>query len=196
MSPGEALALPNLPAAAPPGSVVTAGRLEALVAHHSAFVWRSLLRLGVPRADAEDAVQQVFLVAARRLADIEVGRETAFLFSTAMRIAARARRTQQRRREVLEEEHAERIDPAPDPEALVDHACARAKLDAILDTMQLDLRAVFVLFEIEQMTVPEIAAMLDLPVGTVASRLRRAREHFQAAVKRIEARRTLRGSQA
>jgi RNA polymerase sigma-70 factor, ECF subfamily len=170
-----------------------AGRLEAMVAESSAFVWRSLVRLGVPRADAEDAVQQVFLVAARRLGDIEVGRETAFLFSTALRIAARARRTQQRRREVLEGEPAEQLDPAPDPEELVDHARARAQLEAILDTMPLELRAVFVLFEIEQLTTPEIAVMLELPVGTAASRLRRAREHFQAAVKRIGAQRTFRG---
>src|SRR5690349_17768097 len=102
VSRSEALALPDLPAADPPESGAAAGRLSALVGEHSAFVWRSLLRLGVPRADAEDAVQQVFLVASRRLDDIEPGRERAFLFSTALRIAARARRTQQRRREVLE----------------------------------------------------------------------------------------------
>ncbi|MFT3771354.1 MAG: sigma factor-like helix-turn-helix DNA-binding protein [Minicystis sp.] len=53
--------------------------------------------------------------------------------------------------------------------------------------MPLDLRAVFVLFELEQATMAEIAAMLDLPPGTVASRLRRAREHFQAAARRIAA---------
>ncbi|WP_437818266.1 GNAT family N-acetyltransferase [Sorangium sp. So ce1078] len=72
-------------------------------------MWRSLVRLGVARADAEDAVQQVFLAAARRLGDIECGRESAFLFSTALRISSRARRAQQRRREVLEEEPRERV---------------------------------------------------------------------------------------
>ncbi|WP_437278619.1 sigma factor [Sorangium sp. So ce375] len=102
MSRGEALTLMPLPAAVPPDSRAAAGRLAGLVMEHSAFVWRSLVRLGVPRADAEDAAQQVFLVAARRLGDIESGREAAFLFSTALRIASRARRTQQRRREVLE----------------------------------------------------------------------------------------------
>ncbi|WP_437877438.1 RNA polymerase sigma factor [Sorangium sp. So ce513] len=188
MSRGEALTLAELPAAVPPESRAAPGRLAALVTQHSAFVWRSLVRLGVPRADAEDAVQQVFLVAARRLGDIEAGREPAFLFSTALRIASRARRTQQRRREVLEDEPHERADPAPGPEEMMARARARATLDAILDTMPLDLRAVFVLFELEQMTTAAIAALLELPGGTVASRLRRAREHFQAAVRRLEAR--------
>jgi RNA polymerase sigma-70 factor (ECF subfamily) len=193
VSRGEALTLMQLPAAVPPDSRAAAGRLTGLVMEHSAFVWRSLVRLGVPRADAEDAAQQVFLVAARRLGDIESGREAAFLFSTALRIASRARRTQQRRREVLEDAPCERVDPAPDPEEMMDRARARAMLDAILDTMPLEQRAVFVLFELEQMTTANIAALLDLPAGTVASRLRRAREHFQAAVRRIEARAHFRG---
>lgn len=193
MSHDDALALVELRADAPPRSGAEARRLTAIVTEHSAFVWRSLVRLGVPRADAEDAVQQVFIVASRKLGDIEIGLEPAFLFSTALRIASRARRTQQRRREVLEDEPAERIDPAPSPEEIFERARARTQIDAILDTMPLDLRAVFVLFELEQMKTIEIAALLELPEGTVASRLRRSREHFQAAVKRLAARPTLRG---
>ncbi|WP_437478210.1 sigma-70 family RNA polymerase sigma factor [Sorangium sp. So ce1014] len=188
MSRGEALTLTELPAAALTESRAAAGRIAALVAQHSKFVWRSLVRLGVPRADAEDAVQQVFLVATRKLAVIETGRESAFLFCTAQRIAWHARRTQRRRREVLEDKPHDRVDPAPDPEEMVDRGRARAALDAILESMPLDLRAVFVLFELEQMTMAAIAVMLELPPGTVASRLRRAREHFQAAVRRLEAR--------
>lgn len=91
MSRGEALTVVHLPATFPPESRAAAGRLAALVAEHSAFVWRSLVRLGVPRADAEDAVQHVFLVVARRLGDIELGRESAFLFGTALRVASRTR---------------------------------------------------------------------------------------------------------
>ncbi|WP_437596455.1 RNA polymerase sigma factor [Sorangium sp. So ce590] len=193
MSRGEALTLMDLPAAVLTEGRGAAGRIAALVAEHSEFVWRSLVRLGVPRADAEDAVQQVFLVATRKLSAIETGRESAFLFSTAQRIAWHARRTQQRRREVLLEEPHERVDPAPDPEEMMDRARAREALDAILESMPLELRAIFVLFELEQMTMAAIAAMLELPPGTVASRLRRAREHFQAAVRRLEARGHLRG---
>ena len=183
-----AVAIAEEPADGPPAtSGTTSGRVHALVTAHFSFVWRSLVRLGVPRADAEDALQQVFIVAANRVDDIEAGRERAFLFGTAMRIASRARRTQQRRQEVLDAEPAERIHPQLGADDLLDRARARAELDAILDGMPLDLRAVFVLFELEQTTMAEIASLLDLPPGTVASRLRRARDHFQAAARRLAA---------
>jgi len=186
MVPGEALA-PEAETSAV-RSRSSPARVNALVTEHVGFVWRSLVRLGVPRPDAEDAVQQVFIVASRKIDDIEPGRERAFLFGTALRIASRARRTAQRRREVLDGEPAERLDPAPGAEEQIDRARAHAELDAILEGMPLELRAVFVLFELEQVTMAEIAALLDLPPGTVASRLRRAREHFQAATKRLAAR--------
>ena len=172
----------------PPASGPAPARIRALVTEHFGFVWRSLVRLGVPRADAEDAVQQVFIVASQKVADIEPGRERAFLFGTALRIASRARRTAQRRREVLDDEPGDRVDPEPTADEQLDRARARAELDAILDGMPIELRAVFVLFELEQVTMAEIATLLDLPPGTVASRLRRAREHFQAAARRHAAR--------
>jgi RNA polymerase sigma-70 factor (ECF subfamily) len=168
-----------------PAADLGPGRVRALVADNFGFVWRSLLRLGVRRADAEDALQQVFIVAARKVGSIEPGRDRAFLFGTALRIASRARRTQRRRREVLDAEPAERLDPGPSAEDLYERARARAELYAILDGMPLELRAVFVLFELEQATTADIAALLDLPRGTVASRLRRAREHFEAAARRL-----------
>jgi RNA polymerase sigma-70 factor (ECF subfamily) len=174
-----------------PGDAAAASRREraqALVREHFAFVWRSLLRLGVPRADAEDALQQVFLVASRKVDDVEAGRERSFLFGVAHRIASRAHRTRQRRREVLGADAAEPPDPAPGADELVDRTRARATLDAILAAMPLEVRAVFVLYEMERATMAEIAALLDVPAGTVASRLRRGREHFQAAVRRLDAR--------
>ena len=173
-------------AAATPAAVAV--RVRALVTAHFAFVWRSLVRLGVPRSDAEDALQQVFLVASRKIDVIEPGHEKSFLFATALRIALRARRTHERRREVLAPELAEQLDPAAPADELLDRARARAELETILDQMPLELRAIFVLFELERITMAEIAGILDLPPGTVASRLRRAREHFQAAVKRHTAR--------
>ena len=181
----------EVPAPAPPAAAARGARgarAQAIVTEHFAFVWRSLLRLGVPRPDAEDALQQVFIVASRKLDALEPGRERAFLFSVALRIASRAHRTRQRRREVLEAAPAERPDPGPAPDELLDRARARAALDAILAAMPLELRAVFVLYEMERATMAEIAALLDLPAGTVASRLRRGREHFQAAVRRLDAR--------
>ena len=199
MSRSEALAVPvgdegfrpPAPGDVPAGDAdarADPARVRAIVTEHFEFVWRSLVRLGVPRQDADDALQQVFLVASRKLGSIEVGRERAFLFGTALRLASRARRTQRRRREVLDGVPIEYLDPGPAVDDLLDRARDLAVVEGILDAMPLELRAVFVLFELEQMTMAEIAALLDLPAGTVASRLRRAREQFQAAVRRLSAR--------
>ncbi len=83
----------------------------------------------------------------------------------------------------------EQLDPGPGLEDRIDQARARATVESILDAMPLELRAVFVLFELEQVTMAEIATLLDLPRGTVASRLRRAREHFETATRRLSAQR-------
>jgi RNA polymerase sigma-70 factor (ECF subfamily) len=100
----------------------------------------------------------------------------------------RVRRAHSRKREVMSssaEGFAESDpDPGPGPEEIVSRAQARVLLDEILEAMDNDLRVVFVLFEIEQLADAEIAAALGIPVGTVKSRLRRAREDFQARVQR------------
>ena len=72
------------------------------------------------------------------------------------------------------------------PKSCVDHQRAIDLMGRILDGMTLDLRTVFVLSELEGMTMPEVAALLEIPVGTAASRLRRAREAFRAAVAELE----------
>lgn len=162
-----------------------ADRLRAMVAAHTPLVWRALRRLGVPEAHADDGTQQVFMVAMERLDDIAIGSEKSFLFGTAMRVAARIRRTQGRRREDLGEPPVEREDAAPSPEELLDARRARAALDRILDGMSDEVRAVFFLFELEGMTMAQIAHLLDVPPGTVASRLRRGREYFAAEATRL-----------
>jgi RNA polymerase sigma-70 factor (ECF subfamily) len=163
----------------------TDARLRELFDAHLDFVWRSLRRLGVAELVVDDAAQEVFLVVARRLADIQLGREKSFLFATALRVASDARRAAARRG-VSDSDALDAIaDDAPNPEQIADRQRARAVLDRVLDGMELDLRAVFVLYELEEMTMADIATTLDLPPGTVASRLRRARDAFQAAVARI-----------
>jgi RNA polymerase sigma-70 factor (ECF subfamily) len=164
-------------------------RLRTLVQEHFDFIWRSLRRLGVPHTDVDDCAQQVFWVAARKLAIITEGSERAFLFSTALRVASDARRSRVRRREVQQEDDAHQTcDAGPRPDEIADQRRARALLDDVLAQMPLDLRTVFVLFELEEMPTQEIATVLDLPTGTVASRLRRAREEFQKLVRRLQAR--------
>jgi RNA polymerase sigma-70 factor (ECF subfamily) len=168
-------------------------RLAALVHEHYAFVWRLLRRLGIGEGDADDAAQQVFLAAASRLARVEGGHERAFLYGVALNVGARARRSFGRRREEPLEAAGEREAPEPSAERLLELRQARALLDRLLDEMPEELRVVFVLFELEELSTPEIAELCELPVGTVASRLRRAREDFEKRVARAEARRRFSG---
>ena len=130
----------------------------------------------------------MFLIAAKRIDAITVESERAFLFATARGVAANVRRAQQRNREVLDESvlSIQRDDHA-DPEQAMASKQARALLDRFLAELAEDVRAVFVLFELEGMTMAAIAQTLHLPPGTVASRLRRAREEFDVAAKRLQA---------
>jgi RNA polymerase sigma-70 factor, ECF subfamily len=158
-------------------------RIERLVREHHVFVWRSVRRFGVREADIDDVVQEVFLVAAKNIDAIELGRERGYLFRTSINVAAHARRSFQRRREVVDEERLiAEIDLRPSPEQSAATSEERVRLQSILDAMSEDLRAVFVLFELESMTMADIAETLGIPPGTVASRLRRARELFMIHV--------------
>src|SRR5512138_2635963 len=160
-----------------PSESSTARRVAELVRKHYDFVWRSLRRLGVRDGDADDAAQHVFLIAARKLEAIRPGCEGSFLYQTALRIASDYRRSKKRRTETDFLDQIDGPDPSdtcPAVDELMDMRRARAKLDSILDSMPMDLRAVFVLHELEQTTMADIAVLLEVPAGTVASRLRRA----------------------
>ena len=156
---------------------------------HVDFVWRSVRRLGVPEEMVDDAVQETFLVVHRRLPEFE-GRSSlkTWIFSIALGIARNFRRSNQRRGKLdsLSSE-AVLIDQAGDPEALAQRTQAVKQLDRILDALDDDKRAVFVMAEIEQLTAPEIAEVLGVKLNTVYSRLRTAREAFERAVQRLRA---------
>ncbi len=184
---GEGSLTARKTASVAPNGAAIADRLEALVEDHHAFVWRTLRRLGVPDSDVEDSSQQVFLVAHRRLTEIAHESERAFLFQTALRVAADWRRANKRRFEQPGIDLWNVPDAAANPEQQVDDRRARAMLDRVLAVMPMDLRAVFVLFELEEMTMAEISVVADIPPGTVASRLRRARQVFHTAAKRLTA---------
>lgn len=178
---------PGADAAAAEGSAPDA-RLRRMLDEHFDFIWRSLRRFGLGDDRADDATQQVFMVASRKLASIQPGSERSFLFGTAMRVASDIRRSAPFRREIAHADVGVDLEGGPRPDELVDQRRARVLLDRVLEEMDLELRSVFVLFEIEEMTTAEIASLLDIPHGTVASRLRRAREVFEARVKRLERR--------
>lgn len=163
-------------------------RFRGLVDRHYEFVWRSARRLGVPLADVDDAAQEVFVVAARRLDDFGAERERAFLFGTAMRVASTRRRNARRHPEELDATGDERPAGELDPEELAELARARPLLQEILDGMNDEVRAVFILSEIEELSLREIAEVLGVPQGTVSSRLKTARAKFHAGIKRLQAR--------
>ena len=155
-------------------------RLERMIASDYRLIWRVLRRLGVPADSADDATQQVFLIAAERLDDIAVQSERAFAFGTALRVAQSLRRKLARL--PISDDGDLRPSQLPPADELTDQKRARELLDRVLEGLPLELRSVFVLFELEGMTSPEIAALHELPLGTVASRLRRARERFAVLV--------------
>jgi len=162
-------------------------RLRFIVDRHYDFLWRTLRHMGVPDANAEDAVQQVLCVLARRLGQVAKGAETSFLFSTAMRVASEARRAA-RRRPVSSDDDVDTLSAqVPPADELVDQRRAVLLLREVLDTLPEDMRIVFVLFEIQELTIEQIANLMEIPEGTAASRLRRGRERFQASVRRVQA---------
>ena len=171
-----------------PESEIHDARLAELLRAHFHTVWRAVRRFGVSEDVADDAAQEVFIVAAKKLDTIDAGRELTYLYGIAMRIAANARRAQFSRREHGNEQvllSAEALGPLPD--ALLEEKRMRELLDDVLDELPHDLRTAFVLFELEGLSAREIAEVLEIPPGTVASRLRRAREAFHGAAERRRA---------
>ncbi len=186
----RAPALESAPDSATQVSADGKKRLEQIFEENHEFVWRLLRRLGLNRERAADMTQQAFLIAAERLDCIKRGSERAFLFGTALRLSRTASRTD--RRWVLEEDPDLRAKPGEGADELADRHHAIELLDRVLATMPHDLVTVFVLFELEGLSAPEVARLVGIPVGTAASRLRRAREVFRASVAKAR-RASLRG---
>lgn len=164
-------------------------RLEEIYHQHAGFVWQTLRHLGLNEADAEDAMQEVFLTVHRKLDDFE-GRSalTTWLFTICRSVARDRRGRAYRRREVSDDEVvALQEDSRAGAEQAVEQNQRLAQLQMILDRMEPAQREVFVLFELQGLSGEAIAEMLSIPVGTVHSRLRLARAAFQASVNRLEA---------
>jgi RNA polymerase sigma-70 factor (ECF subfamily) len=167
----------SLPASTP--ALDERARLSAIYAEHFEFVWRSLRRLGAPEHALEDATQDVFLVAARRLDEFE-GRSSirTWLFGIAMRVVRTQRRTAWRHQRKVDALAAAPREEPSDPIARRD---AQRLLLALLAELDDDKRAVYVLVELEGMTVVEVAEGLGANLNTVYTRLRAARQQLHAA---------------
>src|SRR5690606_32914376 len=137
----------------------------------------------------EDVAQEVLIVVVRREDCIEVGKERAFVASVTARVAANWKRTRRRRPEdpsdALERLASERTSGAfttADAERNLERSRQLAILTRALDAMTPAQREAFTLFDLEQLTVPEIAEQLGMPEAAIVSRVRRAREVFRRAL--------------
>jgi RNA polymerase sigma-70 factor (ECF subfamily) len=148
-------------------------------------LWRLVARLGVAGHSIDDVVQETFIAASRRRADIRDGQERRFLMGTAVRLSSNFRQRAHVRREVNDGERLElEASAVPDAERLLIEKHFRSLLDAALASLPDAHREVFVLYELEGFSTPEIAEILGVPLGTVASRLARARSSFSKAAAR------------
>jgi RNA polymerase sigma-70 factor (ECF subfamily) len=162
-------------------------RLRQAAIDHFTGVWRFLRRLGVPRDLIDDAVQEVFLVAASKFAVVRPGAEKSYLFGIAVHIAREIRR-RFGREHLVDDPDDTTSEPATleTPETSFDLKEEQALLSQLLDTLPDHLRTIFVLFEIEGLSISEIATLLGVPLGTVASRLARARDRFETQRQRLQ----------
>jgi RNA polymerase sigma-70 factor, ECF subfamily len=181
----EPLAVPTRPLTSAPEA--RARNFRALYEAHLDFVWRNLCRLGVYASDVEDRTQEVFVVAHRRFDDFEDRGHgpRAWLFQIVLRVASDARRHRRRHPEDPDGGDATaRASVDPSQADAVERREAISQLDAALETIDVGRRAVLVLHEIEEMTAPEIAQVLAIPLNTVYSRLRVARAELEEALAR------------
>jgi RNA polymerase sigma-70 factor (ECF subfamily) len=190
--PCQVAQLRESPSAPAPAAARADGTFEELYDEHVAFVWRSVRRLGVADDAAEDVVQGVFLVVHRRWADFHANSTVrTWLFAIVLNVVRDHRRTLRRKKA-----HRLPANDAGDPDSLPDlktatpyEMLARAEaariIDRLLQELDEDKRAVFILSELEQMTAPEIAQATGLPARAVYSRVRAARTDFERAAARL-----------
>jgi RNA polymerase sigma-70 factor (ECF subfamily) len=180
----RALCMPvELAHSAPKATTAAAPPFAELYAEYAAFAWRTLRRLGVREADVEDVTQEAFVVVHRKLPEFD-GRSSVktWLFGICLRVASDHRR----RAHVRREESVEEVpDSATEPEQgkALEQRQARKVLDQILETLDEDKRTAFVLFELEQWPMADVAEAMGCPLQTAYARLYAARKLVQEAAE-------------
>ena len=164
-------------------------RVARLLAQHFPRAWRVARRLGLSPALAEEAAQEAYIVLFEKLDRVEEGKELGFLLATVANTARNLRRKASNSREVAHELESFEEDSHQDgADALLDRKRMKEQVDRILSQMSETLRIVFVLYELEQLTLQEISDALEIPLGTTGSRLRLAREAFKKELTRLNRR--------
>jgi len=163
--------------------------LEEIFRQHGAYVARALTCLGVRERELPDACQEVFLVVHRRLPEFE-GRASirTWLYAICVRRALSQRRRAARRREDATPLPAAReVSNDPGPDEHVERRRALGTAMQILERLDDEKRAVFVLYEVEQLPMSEVADALELPLQTAYSRLYAARRDVARILCRLRA---------
>ncbi|HEX7597215.1 MAG TPA: sigma-70 family RNA polymerase sigma factor [Polyangia bacterium] len=149
------------------------------------YVWKTLRRLGTPPQDIEDLAHDLFIVVQRHLPQYDPARPLRpWLFGIALRVVADFRRSPRNVREVLDDA-VEPVDGKPTAHERLESSEARAMLLKALDTLDLDRRAVFVMHELDEIPIPEVASALAIPLNTAYSRLRLARAEMVTVLHRL-----------
>lgn len=166
-------------------------RFAELYAEHAAFVWRTLRRFGVSDSGLDDAMQDVFVVAHRKLSDFDGASPRAWLAAISRRVAADTRR-RDANHAVCDRESQHEIalssEALRQSEEADSRSAAVALLHRLLDALDDEKREVFVLAELEGMSMQEVASALEVNVNTAYSRLRAARIILKAEYARVVAR--------
>jgi RNA polymerase sigma-70 factor, ECF subfamily len=181
------------PVAAGPTDAPEALDVRTIYRDNGRFVWLSLQRLGIHPSDLDDVAQDVFMIVHRRLATFDRrARISTWLFGICMRVAANYRRRRRWTREILsggsEDDRPSALAPADD--VLVRRE-QRELAERALNRLEVAKRATFVMFEIESLSCLEIAELMNVPVGTVYSRLHSARRQLEKHLSRDLAKRGL-----
>jgi len=160
---------------------------DVLFREHAGFVATFLVRLGARPQDIEDLVQEVFLVAHRRGGSTsDAAKPTTWLAAIALRILSHDRRSRRRHPEVLDETNlSSAVAGSPSQEDVVRATQSLTLVGRALQALDIDKRAIFILFELEEQSCESIAAGLGIPVATVYSRLRAARQEFRREYARL-----------
>ncbi len=178
------------PAASPAGPAVPP--FETIYQQYFDFVWAMTLRLGVSRAATDDVVQEIFMVIHARLGTLrEPASLRSWIYGIVRRTVSDHHRTQRTRAAfgaTLAAEADLRQSSPQTPLDLTEQSDQVKLLQSVLDELDPAKREVFVLAELEELSVPEIAEALEIPLNTAYSRLRLAREAFEQKLSRRAAR--------
>jgi len=141
------------------------------------FLWRALRSLGIPEADTDDLCQEVMIVVHRRLNEVQGRSLRGWLYGICVRVASDYRRSARVKRRSREPVPEQAVAPAAESDA--EAKKLEGRLLRVLDELDYDKRVVFVLYELEELTLREISEALSIPMQTVYSRLQSAREHVR-----------------